>query len=80
MPIDQKAIKVEQASEVSAKLKVCMDILNDVTPLLNDKSGKANLNTLNIDDDLFQDFDLAKSRISYIADHVRRVQLKLRKA
>jgi len=71
MPIDPKAIKVENATYVHTKLTLCSEILSDVQPLLDKK--------LDIDEDIIQDFSLAKSRLDYVIDHIRRVQLSLRK-
>ena len=69
--IDSKAIKVEEAANIATKLRICLDILASVGPVLG--------NDLDIDEDIVQDFALAESRIKYISDHIRRVQLKLRK-
>jgi len=72
--IDSKAIKVEEAANIATKLRICLDILASVGPVLGNDSCD-----LDIDEDIVQDFALAESRIKYISDHIRRVQLKLRK-
>lgn len=71
MTIDTKALRMEQVTEVAAKLFVCTEILTSIEPLLTRK--------LEIDEDILQDFSLAKSRLDYLAEHIRREQLKLRK-